>query len=67
MAAKGKDKIRFSDDPYVQYDFTKVIGCDKLDHAQCILCNVILGNNTLKPSKLNRLKENEKQRELGLS
>ena len=36
---------------------TKVTGCDKLDNAQCTLCNTILGNVSLKPSKLKRHKE----------
>ena len=57
MAAKNRHKIRFWDDSYVQYGFTKVIGCDKLDNAQCTLCNTILGNDSLKPSKLKRHKE----------
>ena len=57
MAAKNKHKIRFWDDSYIQYSFTKVIGCDKLDNTQCTLCNTILGNNSLKPSKLKRHKE----------
>ena len=35
------------DDFYVQYGFTKVIGCDKLDNAQCTLRNTILDNNSL--------------------
>ena len=48
MAAKNRHIIRFWDDSYVQYGFTKVIGCDKLDNAQCILCNTILGNDSLK-------------------
>ena len=41
----------------MQYGFTKVIGCDKLENAQCTLCNTILGNDSLKPSKLKRHKE----------
>ena len=57
MAAKNRQKLRFRDDSYVQYGFTKVIGCDKLDNAQCTLCNTILGNDSLKPSKLKRHKE----------
>ena len=57
MAAKNRHKIRFWDDSYVQYGFTKVIGCDKLNNAQCTLCNTILGNDSLKPSKLKRHKE----------
>ena len=57
MTAKNRHKIRFWDDSYVQDGFTKVIGCDKLDNAQCILCNTILGNDSLKPSKLKRHKE----------
>ena len=57
MATKSKYKIRFWDDSYVRYGFTKVIGCDKLDNAQCILCNTILANDSLKPSKLKRHKE----------
>ena len=57
MAAKNRHKIRFWDDSYIQYGFTKVTGCDKLDIAQCTLCNTILGNDSLKPSKLKRHKE----------
>ena len=57
MAAKNRHKIRFWDDSYVQYDFTIVIGCDKLDNAQCTLCNTTLGNDSLRPSKLKRHKE----------
>ena len=57
MIAKNRHKIRFWNDSYVQYGFTKVIGCDKLDNAQCTLWNTILGNNSLKPSKLKRHKE----------
>ena len=57
MVAKNRYKIRFWDDIYVQYGFTKVIGCDKLDNVQCTLCNTILGNDCLKPSKLKRHKE----------
>ena len=57
MAAKNRHKILFWDNSYVQYGFTKVIGCDKLDNAQCTLCNTILGNNSSKPSKLKRHKE----------
>ena len=57
MSAKNRHKIRFWDDSYVQYGFTKFIGCDKLDNAQCTLCNTILGNDSLKPSKLKRHKE----------
>ena len=51
MAAKNRHEIRFWDDSYVQYGFTKVIGCGKLDNAQCTLCNTILGNDSFKPSK----------------
>ena len=57
MAEKNRHKIRFWDDSYVQYGFTKVIGCNKLDNAQCTLCNTTLGNDSLKPSKLKRHKE----------
>ena len=57
MAAKNRHKIRFWDDSYVQYGFTKVIGRDKLDNAQCTLCNTILSNDSLKPLKLKRHKE----------
>ena len=59
MAAKNRRTISLWYDSYVQYGFTKVIGCDKLDHAQCTLCNTILGNNSLnlKSSKLKRHKE----------
>ena len=57
MAAKNGHKICFWDDSYVLYGFTKVIGCNKLDNAQCTLCNTILGNDSLKPSKLKRHKE----------
>ena len=49
--------LLLKNDSYVQYGFTKVIRCDKLDNAQCILCNTILGNDSLKPSKLKRHKE----------
>ena len=34
-----------------------MIGCDKLENAQCTLCNNILGNDSLKLSKLKRHKE----------
>ena len=57
MATKNWHKIHFWDDSYVQYGFTKVIGGDKLDNAQCTLCNTILDNDSLKPSKLKRHKE----------
>ena len=57
MAAKNRHKIRFRDDSYVQYGFKKVIGCDKLDNAQCTLCNSIFGNDSLKPLKLKRRKK----------
>ena len=52
MAAKNRQKILVWDDSYVQYGITKVIGCDKLDNSQCALCNIILGNGSLKLSKL---------------
>ena len=57
MSAKNRHKIRFWDDSYVQYGFTKIFGCDKLDNAQCTSCNTILDNDSLKPSKLKRHKE----------
>ena len=57
MVEKRGRKIRFWDDFYVQYGFTKVIDCDKLDNAQCTLCNTFLSNHFLKPSKLKRHKE----------
>ena len=57
MASKNRHKVRFWDDSYVQYGFTKVIDCGKLDNAQCTLCNTILSNDSLKPSKLKRHKE----------
>ena len=57
MAEKNRHKIRFWDDSYVQYGFTKVIGCEKPDNAECTLCNTILGNDSLKPLKLKRHKE----------
>ena len=57
MAAKNRHKICFWDDSYVKYGFTKVIGCDKLDNAQCTLCNTISGNDSLKPLKLKKHKE----------
>ena len=57
MAAKNRHKISFWDDSYVQYGFTKVIGCDKLDNAQCTLCNTILDDDSLQPSKLRKRKE----------
>ena len=59
---KKRQKLRFWDDFYVQYSFTKVIGCNKLDNAQCTLCNITLSNDSLKPSKLkkhNELKHKE--------
>ena len=37
--------------------FHKSIACDKLDNAECTLYNTILGNDSLKPSKLKRHKE----------
>ena len=54
---ENRHKIRFWDDSYVPCGFTKVFGCDKLDNGQCTLCNTILGNDSLKPSKLKRHKE----------
>ena len=57
MAGKNRHKIRFWEDSCVQYGFTKVIGCNKLDNTQCTLCNTILGNDSLKPSKMKRHKE----------
>ena len=51
MAAKNRHKLRFWDDFFVQYVFTKGIGCDKPDNAQCTLYNTILGNDSLKPLK----------------
>ena len=57
MSAKNRHKIRFWDNSYIQYVFEKVIGFDKLDNAQCTLWNIILGNDSLKPSKLKRHKE----------
>ena len=57
MAAKNRHEIRFWDDSYVLYDFTKVIGCDKVDNAHCTLFNTIFGNDSLKPSKLKKRKE----------
>ena len=36
----------------------KVIGCDKVDNAQCTLCNTILGNDFLKKHKELKHKEN---------
>jgi len=45
MAAKGKSKIRFWNDSFVQYVFTKVIGCNKLANAQCTLCNTVWASN----------------------
>ena len=57
MAVKNRHKIPFWDDSYVQYGLTKDIGCDKLDNAQCTLCNTILGNDSLKPLKLKMRKE----------
>ena len=57
MTAKNRHKIRFWDNTYVQCDFTKVISCDILHNAQCTLCNTILGNDSLKPSRLKRHKE----------
>ena len=44
MASKNRHKIRFWDDSYVQQGFTRVrpIVCDKLDNAQCTLCNTML-------------------------
>ena len=63
---KKRQKLRFWDNSYVQYGFTKVSGCNKLDNAHCTLC--ILGNNSLKPSKLKRHKEQKKHKEnTGLS
>ena len=50
---KKRQKLRFWDDFYVQYS----TGCDKLDNAQCTLCNTILGNDFLKSSKVKRHKE----------
>ena len=52
-----RQKLHFCDNFYVQYGFTKAIGCDKLDNAHCTLCNIILGNDSLKPSKLKRREE----------
>ena len=67
MAAKNRHIMRFWDDSYVQYGFTIVISCDKLDNAQCTLCNTNLGNNSSKPSKLKRHKELKHKREYGFS
>ena len=47
MIAKNRHKIRFWNDSYVQYGFTKVIDCYKLENAQCTSCNTILGNDSL--------------------
>ena len=57
MAAKNRREICFWDDSYVQYGYTKVIGCNKLGNAQCTLYNTILGNDFLRPWKLKRHKE----------
>ena len=57
MAAKNGHEMRFWNDSYVQCGFIKVIGCDKLDNAQCTLCNTIWATVLLKLSKLKRLKE----------
>ena len=37
---------------YVAFGFTKNIGKDGTEKAQCILCDQVLTNSSLKPSKL---------------
>ena len=37
---------------YVAFSFTKNIGKDGTEKAQCILCDQVLTNSSLKPSKL---------------
>ena len=37
---------------YDEFGFTKKIEKDGIEKAQCILCNQVLTNSSLKPSKL---------------
>ena len=37
---------------YIAFGFTKNIGKDGTEKAQCIFCNQVLTNSSLKPSKL---------------
>ena len=37
---------------YVEFGFTKIIEKDGTEKAQCILCDQVLANSSLKPSKL---------------
>ena len=37
---------------YVEFDFTKKIEKDGTEKAQCIICDQVLTNSSLKPSKL---------------
>ena len=43
---------RRSNKNYVEFDFTKKIGKNWTEKAQCILCDQVHTNSSLKPSKL---------------
>ena len=57
MAAKNRHKIRFWDDSYVQYGFTKVIGYDKPDNAQCTFVEYHFGQRFLKAFEVEEAQE----------
>ena len=59
MASKNRHKIRFWDDSYAQYDFTKVIGCDKLEQCSVHIVQHHFGQRFLKAFEVEEVQGTE--------
>ncbi|CAM2114434.1 unnamed protein product [Caretta caretta] len=46
-------KKRKYDEDYIKYGFT-VMEKNRIDHPQCVVCHVVLNNDALRPSRLER-------------
>ncbi|XP_042213601.1 zinc finger BED domain-containing protein 5-like [Homarus americanus] len=50
MAASVAKKRKYSDE-YINYGFTSILA-DGIEKPQCVLCFKVLGNDSMRPSKL---------------
>ncbi len=50
MATSVTKKQKYSEE-YINYGFTSILA-NGINKAQCVLCFIVLGNNSMRPSKL---------------
>lgn len=63
--AKAKSKSRKYEASYIEFGFVLTKKKDGLDYPKCVLCQEILSNECLKPSKLKRHLEQKHPNDFG--